>query len=144
MIKKHAAIMTLIYFMRGSQRLSIQEKKSIREQGRWKKKNLFKLDSYNQVINQSWVIVGIAAAHRVLITLATPPETEEELLSFSAFKGTPQNNLWEIVVPYKLWCFARRISSTTKIKQLALENFSYFHSDRANFSSVAPNRLLNS
>lgn len=86
--------MTLIYFMRGSQRFSIQKKNQLGSKGDGKKKNLFKLDSYNQVINQSWVIVGIAAAHHVLITLATPPETEEELLSFSASKGTPQNNLW--------------------------------------------------
>lgn len=42
----------------------------------------------------------------------------------------------------KSCCLSVRTSSTTKIKKLAFENFSYFHSNRANFSSMVPNMVL--
>lgn len=70
--------MTLIYFMRETQRFSIQKNNQLGSKGDGNK-NIFKLNSYNQVINQSGVIAGITAIHHVLITLATPLETAQFL-----------------------------------------------------------------
>lgn len=53
MIKQLTALMTLIYFMRGSHIFNIQKKKNQLGSKGDGKKNLFKLCSYNQVINQS-------------------------------------------------------------------------------------------
>lgn len=82
--------MTLICFMRETQRFSIKKNNQLGSKGDGEK-NLFKLNSYNEVINQSRVIVGITAIHHVSIILATPPETEEQLPSFSASKVTPES-----------------------------------------------------